>query len=80
MLSQKNKGILICLLLLSLSAAGFFGWWGAALPLEQVTATLPAGESVYGIDQGKHTFRFFHADTAGRLLAEIRQETQADGC
>lgn len=77
MLSLKTKGLLTAVLILSLSAAAFCGWWGFSLPLKQVIATLPAGDKVYGIDQGEKEFRFFQTDETGVIQAEIRRSIRS---
>ena len=76
MLSVKTKRRLIAVLILSLAAAAALGWWGASVPFQQVIATLPAGETIYGIDRGEDQFRFFQTDESGALLAEIRRDVR----
>lgn len=77
MLSVKTKRRLIAVLVLSLAAAVLLGWRGASLPFRQVIATLPVGETVYGIDQGEDQFRFFQTDESGALLGEIRRDVRS---
>ena len=79
MLSKKTKGLLIVLACLSLAAAAFCGWQGAGVPLEHILMTLPAGDTVYGLDQGEKSFRFFETDRTGALLGEIKVNAQTDG-
>ena len=74
MLSRKTKTLLAVIALLSLAAAAFCGWWGSTLPLERVIAAVPAGERIYGIDQGETAYRFFQTDETGAVLAEFRRD------
>jgi class 3 adenylate cyclase/HAMP domain-containing protein len=79
MVSKKTKGLLIALACLSLLAAVLCGWQGAQVPLEHVLSTLPAGDTIYVLDQTEDGFRFYETDRTGALKGEIRQKAQRDG-
>ena len=72
MLSLKTKRVLIAVLLLSLIAAIFTGWWGSSFGFTRLISAVPDEEIICGIDQGEEEFRFFQTDKEGRLLDEIR--------
>lgn len=74
MLSQKTRRLLLAVLCLSLAAAVLCGCRGASLPLEHLCATLPGDETVYGLDQGEDSFRFFQTDESGVLKAQFQQK------
>lgn len=71
MLPAKTKRALLILVILSLAGAALLGWWGLSTPLRHVIAVLPAGDTVYGIDQGEREYRFFQADASGKILAQF---------
>lgn len=79
MLSVKTKRLLLAVFILSLAAAGFFGWWGSSMPLEHVRSSVLAGDVLYGLDEGDKEYRFFQTNLEGRLLGEIRRSVEENG-
>ena len=77
MLSGRIKRLLTAIAILSLAVAAFCGWWGSSQPLEHVIAAIPAGDTVYGIDQREEAYCFFQTDDTGKVLSEIRRDVRA---